>query len=51
MELANHFGRSLPVKLPKLWDAIVGPLQDIKKGGLFGKTCVKCSLNTFLRLL
>ncbi|CAH3196884.1 unnamed protein product [Porites evermanni] len=35
VELANHFGRSLPVKLPKLWDAIVGPLQDIKKGGSF----------------
>ena len=51
VELANHFGRSLPVKLPKLWEAIVGPLQDIKKGGPFGKKCVRCSLNSFVRLL
>ena len=52
VELANHFGRSLPVKLLKLWDAIVGPLQDIKKGDPFGKKSVRCSLNmSFVRLL
>ena len=48
VELANHFGRLLPVKLPKLWDAIVGPLQDIKKGDPFGKKDVRFSLTTSL---
>ena len=37
VELANHFGSSLPDKLPKLWDAIVGPLQQIRNGSSFGK--------------
>ncbi|KAJ7348763.1 btaf1 RNA polymerase II, partial [Desmophyllum pertusum] len=35
VKLAHHFGSSLPSKLPKLWDAIVGPLQQIKNGNLF----------------
>ena len=48
VELANHFGRLLPVKLPKLWDAIVGPLQDIEKGDSFGKKDVRFSLTTSL---
>ena len=36
IQLANHFGSSLPLKLPKLWDALVGPLQQIKDNA-FGK--------------
>lgn len=30
-------GNSLPSKLPKLWEAIVGPLQQINNGNSFGK--------------
>ena len=30
-------GSSLPSKLPKLWEAIVGPLQQINTGNSFGK--------------
>ena len=37
VQLANHFGSSLPLKLPKLWDALVGPLQQIKEENSFGK--------------
>lgn len=35
VKLAQHFGSSLPSKLPKLWEAIVGPLQQIKNGNGF----------------
>ncbi|KAL9957258.1 hypothetical protein ACROYT_G038872 [Oculina patagonica] len=35
VKLAHHFGSSLPSKLPKLWEAIVGPLQQIKNENLF----------------
>ena len=37
VKLADHFGSSLPSKLPKLWEAIVGPLQQINNGNSFGK--------------
>ncbi|XP_067042900.1 TATA-binding protein-associated factor 172-like [Acropora muricata] len=35
IQLANHMGSSLPSKLPKLWEAIVGPLQQINTGNSF----------------
>ena len=37
VKLAHHFGSLLPSKLPKLWEAVVGPLQKITNGNSFGK--------------
>ena len=46
IQLANHMGSSLPSKLPKLWEAIVGPLQQINTGNSFGKNhhILQCTL-------
>lgn len=35
VKLAHHFGSVLPSKLPKLWEAVVGPLQQIANGNSF----------------
>ncbi|XP_068672856.1 TATA-binding protein-associated factor 172-like [Montipora foliosa] len=35
IQLASHMGSYLPAKLPKLWEAIVGPLQQINIGNSF----------------
>lgn len=37
VKLASHCRSSLPSKLPKLWEAIVGPLQQIGNGNSFGR--------------